>query len=149
MSKFLSKTDYIFYRECPKNAWLKIHSPDIYYATELSEFEKHIIETGNEVELVARQLFPTGIFIEGRDDAAQQETEKLIAEKQPTIFQPIFVKDGFLAAVDILKYDKSTGGYSIYEVKASNEIDKKIQLGDIRADERLKQLAKSALDEVK
>ena len=43
----LSKTDYILYRECPKNVWYKIHRPDIYSESELSEFEKSIMETGN------------------------------------------------------------------------------------------------------
>ena len=58
-SRLLSKTDYILFRECPKNVWYKIHRPEIYNQAELSEFEKAIIETGNEVELVARKLFPT------------------------------------------------------------------------------------------
>jgi hypothetical protein len=127
----LSKTDYILYRECPKNAWMKIHRPDVYYASELSEFEKHIIETGNEVELVARQLFPSGVLIEGRDEKARLETLDYIAKKGPTIFQPIFVKDGFIAAVDVLKYDPENDGFQIYEIKASNEVDEKVHLYDL------------------
>jgi hypothetical protein len=110
---------------------MKIYRPDLYYSSPLSDFEKHIIETGNEVELVARKLFPTGVLIEGRDASAQKKTSDLIAQKQSILFQPIFVKDGFLAAVDILKYDKTTDSYSIYEVKASNEVDKKVHLHDL------------------
>ncbi len=127
----ISKTDYIIYRECPKNAWMKIHKPDVYYASELSEFEKHIIETGNEVELIARQLFPSGVLIEGRDEKARLETLDLVAKKDQTIFQPIFVKDGFLAAVDVLKYDPENDGFQIYEIKASNEVDEKVHLYDL------------------
>ena len=126
----LSKTDYILYRECPKNTWYKIHKPELYYESELSEFEKAIIETGNEVELIARQLFPTGILIEGRDAAAQELTKKYISEKQPTIFQPVFSVDGFLAALDILKLNDD-GTYSIYEVKATNSIDDKTHFHDL------------------
>jgi len=44
----------MLWRECPKNAWLKVHKPDIYYASELTEFEKSIIDNGIEVEEVAR-----------------------------------------------------------------------------------------------
>jgi len=127
----LSKTDYILYRECPKNAWMKIHKPDVYYASELSEFEKHIIETGNDVELVARQLFPSAILIEGRDERARLETLDHISKKDQTIFQPIFMKDGFLAAVDVLKYDPENDGYKIYEIKATNEVDEKVHLYDL------------------
>jgi hypothetical protein len=126
----LSKTDYILYRECPKNTWYKIHKPELYYESELSEFEKAIIETGNEVELIARQLFPTGILIEGRDKAAQDLTKKYLDEKRPTIFQPVFLVDGFLAALDILKLNDD-GTYSIYEVKATNDIDDKAHYHDL------------------
>src|SRR3989344_4248064 len=100
----LTKTDYILYRECPKNVWYKIHKPDIYSESELSEFEKQIIETGNEVELVARKLFPTGVLIEGRDTKAQKDTQDYLTKKLEIIFQPIFVKDGYLAATEILKF---------------------------------------------
>src|SRR3989344_5107878 len=127
----LSKTDYILFRECPKNVWYKIHKPDIYYQSELSDFEKHIIETGNEVELVARKIFEDGILIEGRGEEAQKLTQEYLAKKQPTLFQPVFVKDNFMAAVDVLKYDKETNSYRIIEIKASNVIDKKRHFYDL------------------
>ena len=127
----VSKSDYILYRECKKNVWLKKHRPDIYDKSGLSEFEKSIIETGNEVELLARKLFPGGILIEGRDRAAQELTKKHIDKKESVLFQPLFVEFGFLAAVDILDYDAEKGGYSIYEVKATNEIKEKIHFYDL------------------
>ena len=158
----VSKSDYILFRECKKNVWLKKHRPDIYDKSGLSEFEKSIIETGNEVELLARKLFPAGVLIEGRGREAQELTQdylvamtkgtrlsrrRLLAmtemegagsriecgmtDDQTTLFQPIFVRDGFLAAVDILEYDTEKGGYNIYEVKATNEIKEKIHFYDL------------------
>ncbi|HLY61037.1 MAG TPA: hypothetical protein VKV95_09830 [Terriglobia bacterium] len=62
----ISKTDYMLWRECPKNAWLKVHKPEVYYASELTEFEKSLIDTGIEVEEAARALFPDGILIPQR-----------------------------------------------------------------------------------
>src|SRR3990172_2507390 len=102
----LSKTNYLVYRDCKKNAWLKIHRPDIYNASQLSEFEKFIIKTGNEVEACARKLFPQGILIEERNEEAVLVTEKYlqlgslapkrIGEPRPQVlFQPAFLKDGF------------------------------------------------------
>lgn len=126
----LSKTNYILYRDCPKNAWLKIHKPSVYFASELSDFEKSLIETGNEVEAVARELYPTGVLIEGRDKEAQNLTRKLIAEGEKVLFQPVFEKDGFLAAVDILKKEES-GKYSILEIKATNDVDEKTHVYDL------------------
>lgn len=112
----------MLWRECAKNAWLKRFKPDIFYAQELTDFDKAIIETGNEVEAAARLLFPTGVLVEGRDEAAQALTKKLVDERAPTIFQPVFASDGFLAAVDVLKYDPGSDSYHILEIKASNEV---------------------------
>ena len=127
----ISKTDYILWRECPKNAWLKINRPTIYYAEALSAFEQSIIETGNEVEAVARRLFPTGVLVEGRDEKSREQTAALLSDKVPTIFQPVFAQNGFLAAIDILKRNELTGEYAIYEIKASNQIKEKLHLYDL------------------
>ena len=130
MAIVLTKTDYILWRECKKNIWLKIHRPEVYDVGELSEFEKQIIETGNEVELVARKLFPKGFLVEGRDLEAQKTTQDLLAAKKEVIFQPIFVKDDFLAAVDILELN-ADGSYNIYEVKSTTDVDKKTHYHDL------------------
>ena len=127
----VSKSDYILYRECKKNVWLKKHRPDIYDKSGLSEFEKSIIETGNEVELLARKLFPAGVLIEGRGKEAQELTQQYVDKKESVLFQPVFVRYGFMAAVDILEYDTEKGGYNIYEVKATNEIKEKIHFYDL------------------
>ncbi len=131
MSFSLSKTDYILYRECPKNTWFKIHKPDLYYASGLSDFEKAIIETGNEVELVARKLFPEGKLIEGRGIEAQHLTQDYLAKHEPVLFQSAFSQDGFFAAVDILQFNPEKNSYSVYEVKATSDIDEKVHLHDL------------------
>lgn len=126
----LSKTDYILFRECQKNTWLKIHKPDIFFEAELSDFEKAIIETGNEVELVARKLFPQGFLIEGRGVEAQVKTTQLVKEKTQVIFQGAFLNNNFFAAVDILERHED-GTYSIYEVKSTTDVDKKTHYHDL------------------
>ncbi|MEK7460212.1 MAG: DUF2779 domain-containing protein [Patescibacteria group bacterium] len=131
MSITISKTDYLVYRDCPKNAWLKKHRPEVYFKTELASFEKLIIETGNEVEKVARTLFPTGVLIKGHDEAAIEETQKKLGEGVQTLFQPIFHKENFLAAVDVLKFDEESGEYTICEIKATSEADEKTHYYDL------------------
>ncbi|MBP7134203.1 DUF2779 domain-containing protein [Patescibacteria group bacterium] len=131
MSFSLSKTDYILYRECPKNTWFKIHKPDLYYASGLSDFEKAIIETGNEVELVARKLFPEGKLIEGRGIEAQRLTQDCLSKHEPILFQPAFSQEGFFAAVDILKFDPVSNHHAIFEIKATSDIDEKVHLFDL------------------
>ena len=127
----ISKTDYLLFRECQKNAWLKIHKPEVFYASKLSDFEKAIIETGNEVELEARKLFPAGILIEGRGEEAQIVTENELLRKTAIIFQGAFGRDGFFAATDILEFKPETGEYFLYEVKATTDVDKKSHYHDL------------------
>src|SRR5680860_10541 len=117
MSKTISKTDYILYRECPKDAWYKVHKPDDYFAKELSEFAQALIETGNEVELVARQLFPDGVLVEDRYDVGREQTQELLGNHTPVIFQAVFSKDGFMAALDVLEYVSSSNSYIVTEIK--------------------------------
>ena len=101
----LTKTDYILWRECPKNTWIKIHKPKIFFAAELSDFEKQIIETGNEVDKLAREIFPKGKF------------------------QRKFEANDFLAITDIFIEDED--GCHVYEVKATNEIDERTHYHDL------------------
>lgn len=120
---YISKTDYLLWRACPKNAWLRIHKPDLYYTTELTEFEQSIMDAGIEVELVARRLFPEGVLVSGSSqEEAQQNTRRLLQPGNRTLFQPVFEYDQFLTIPDILQSDDQKREYSIYEVKASTEI---------------------------
>ncbi|MEZ4210113.1 MAG: DUF2779 domain-containing protein [Patescibacteria group bacterium] len=124
----LSKTDYILFRDCPKNSWYKIHQPEIYRTQELSAFDQSLIETGNEVEIEARKLFPGGTLIEERGQAAIAITQDLLAQNTPVIFQATFASK-YYAAIDVLQ--KTSTGYNIIEIKATNEIKDKTHLYDL------------------
>jgi hypothetical protein len=126
----ISKTDYVLWRECPKNAWLKLHRPDMYNATELTEFEQSVIDAGIEAEGVARGLFPGGILIAGSKTDARQKTIDLLTAKTQTLFQPVFEKDGLLAAIDVLQFDDATDAHSLHEIKSSTRIEEH-QLYDV------------------
>ncbi|HAS80808.1 MAG: hypothetical protein UR25_C0004G0098 [Candidatus Nomurabacteria bacterium GW2011_GWE1_32_28] len=114
----LTKTDYLIYRDCEKNAWLKVHKPDIYFDKPLSAFDQSIIETGNEVDTLARELFPNGVLVSDRNET--EETIKLLKSKTPVIYQPVFETDLYKTICDILVWNKDFNVYDLYEVKASN-----------------------------
>ena len=105
MLKHISKTQFLAFMQCPKNIWLKLHRPELHEKFELSEFDKHLMEQGNEVESCARNLFPGGIEVVSRGEDACRETVRLMASKVPTIFQSTFIVDGFIARNDMLSYD--------------------------------------------
>ena len=113
----LSKTDFLIARDCNKNAWLKIHRPEIYKKQELSAFDLNIIETGNEIDALARKLFPGGVLVEDRRDNTY--TNELIVKKTPIIYQPVFATDMYLAVADIMVWNNAKDAYDLYEVKSS------------------------------
>lgn len=112
----LSKTNYLVYRDCAHNAWVKVHKPEVYHAEPLSVFEQAVIEIGNDVDIRARELFPGGVLIR-RGDAAG--TAELVAARTPVIYQPVFETDRYTTACDIIVWNDALGAYDLYEVKAS------------------------------
>lgn len=135
----LSKTEYIMYRECPKNTWMRRHRPDVYGQFEMSEFEQSLLEMGNEVEELARGMFPGGFLVERRSEGAQELTEQLIAERKPVIFQAVFATNTYLAATDVMVWNEAVGAYDLYEIKMSStqkeDADGKIKI-DKKKEER-------------
>jgi hypothetical protein len=131
--KLLTKTDFILYRDCAKNVWIKWHKPEEYAKFEVSEFEKSLGVMGNEVEELARKMFPGGYLIGRRSDGAQELTKKLIAEHTLVIFQAVFATDKYLAAADVLKWNPEANAYDLYEIKMSStkeiEEDEEIEEG--------------------
>jgi hypothetical protein len=113
----LSKTNFLICLDCVKNAWLKIHKPEVYKKKALSSFESNIIDTGNQIDELARGLFPGGILVKSRDDA--EYTKNLMEEKIPVIYQPVFATEKYLAVADIFVFNSDTNVYDLYEVKSS------------------------------
>jgi predicted RecB family nuclease len=118
----ISKTDYILWRSCAKNAWLRIHKPDVYYSTEVTEFEQSVMAMGIEVERVARGLFPDGVAITSSQTDGLDKTRSLIASKTRTLFQPVFKLGECLALIDVLQRELGTDEWSIYEVKSATNL---------------------------
>lgn len=116
----LTKTDFILYRECPNNVWVKRHKPEEYVKFEISEFEQSLGVMGNEVEELARGMFPAGFLVQRHSEGAQELTKKLISERTPIIFQPVFSTYKYFAAADVLKWNENAGKYDIYEIKMSS-----------------------------
>jgi len=112
----LSKTNYLVWRDCPHSAWIKQNRPDVYNANPPSAFEQGLFDTGNEVDELARELFPNGVLV-ARGDAAG--TKNLINARAPVLYQPVLETRRFTTACDILVWDEGAQAYDLYEVKSS------------------------------
>jgi uncharacterized protein DUF2779 len=118
----ISKTHYTRWRGCAKNAWLSIHKPELFSDIELSEYDRSVMESGIEVEQVARNLFSGGVLVTGSPAEAQRSTAELVAQGTSTLFQAQFERDQLLAAIDVLRYDSKSNEVSIYEIKSSTKV---------------------------
>ena len=112
--KKISKSDFIRYLECPANAWIYIHKPDIFAQREYSDFEKGLMKAGQEVDLFAREYFKEGVLCTNESD-----TRAYINEQYPVLYQPQFSNEKYLGICDILVFNSTEQTYDIYEVKAS------------------------------
>jgi hypothetical protein len=123
MVKPISKTEYMEFLECPKNAWLKRHKPELLELFELSDFEKGLVANGNLVEEWARKLLPDGVWVKSGEEGPVEATQKAIDQHIPELFQTTFVHDVFLVRNDMLKFDSATNAWNLYEVKGTNSLD--------------------------
>ena len=117
----ISKSTFLQYLICPRDTWLRLHKPELVDTFTLTEFDKHLLEQGNEVEAVARQLFPgAAMVLSTGDDAVDETRRRLMANGTDTIFQATFLADGFFAKCDVLKRGATPGTWDVYEIKGTN-----------------------------
>jgi hypothetical protein len=126
----ISKTLFQYFLCCPKNAWLKLHKPELREHFSLSDFDKHLMEQGNDVESYAHNLFPNGIEVASTGQDACNETERLMAAKVSAIFQATFIADDFLARNDVLCFNPENNCWDLYEVKGSNSLKEHVRERD-------------------
>ena len=116
----ISKSTFLQYQICPKDTWLRLHKPELVESFKLTEFDKHLLEQGNEVEAQARKLFPGAVLISATGDEAVEETRRLMAGNTDVIFQATFLADGFFAKCDVLKRGAAPGTWDLFEIKGTN-----------------------------
>ena len=134
--KLITKTTYLQFASCSKNAWLQLNKPELSEMFELSEFDKSLVDKGNLVESWARKLFPEGILIKEYGESAHSITKQYLKEKTKVIFQSTFINDKFLARNDVLEYDADNYCWNPgkrYKKDKGNRRDKSLSIEDIRS----------------
>ena len=115
----LSKSKYVLGKRCEKLLWLSC------YKMEEAEEENNdsVLENGNRVGELARNLFGNYILIEYNDNKQKMidDTTKYLKEVPNIICEASFSYKNNFCSVDILKNDKD--GVEIYEVKSSSHIN--------------------------
>lgn len=126
----LSKSDFLKYRTCPSYFWLWKNKPDLIPDESTQEVRDNKFEQGNQVETIARKLFPRGLLVDGYNTQAQANTIKLISDGADILFQATVITDNnLLAMADVLEKDNE--GWILYEVKSSGTIKKDVHIPDM------------------
>ena len=116
----ISKSTFLNFQICPKDTWLRLHRRDLVETFAPTDFERHLLEQGNEVEAHARRLFPDGVLIPSSGEDAAAETQRLMDANTNTLFQATFLAGGFYCKCDVLKRGAVPGTWDIYEIKGTN-----------------------------
>ena len=117
-----SKSSFLKGLQCEKQLYLYKHHYD--WQDPVSESQQAIFDRGTNVGLLARDLFPGGVDVSPpthRDyDIATQNTLQEIDNGAEILYEPSFIYNDVLVALDILIKDKDK--WKAYEVKSSTSI---------------------------
>ncbi|HRN97516.1 MAG TPA: DUF2779 domain-containing protein [Candidatus Saccharibacteria bacterium] len=126
----LSKSDFLKYHTCPSYFWLWKNKPELVPEDSPEEVRENKFEQGNQVESLARGLFPNGVLVEGYNTQAASNTERVISEGADVLFQATVITDNnLLAMADVLERDGD--GWNLYEVKSSSSVKKDKHIPDM------------------
>src|SRR6266481_3782766 len=97
----ITKSRYLAGMQCLKRLYLIAYSPEL--AAQPDESHQAIIDQGQEVGLLARQMFPGGVVVDGRNrEEAIRATRELIDNPSvPAIFEVAFEHRDVFVLVDI------------------------------------------------
>lgn len=118
----ISKSKFIAGVQCPKRLYLLVHRPEL--AAQPDGSNDAIMEQGREVGLLARQLFPGGVEVDGWGGLlpAIRSTRELVANPDvPAIFEGAFEHDDVVVKIDILQRRKENR-WCLVEVKSTADL---------------------------
>lgn len=116
----ISKSKFTAGVQCLKRLYFLVHEPQLAAQPDDNE----AIIQGREVGLLARQLFPGGVEVNGRDglDAAIRATRELVVNREvPAIFEGAFEHENVIVKTDILQR-RENNHWRLVEVKSTADL---------------------------
>jgi hypothetical protein len=122
MQTKLSKSKFMAGVQCLKRLYLLVHEPKL--AGQPDDAGEAIMHQGQQVGLLARQLFPGGIEVDRSAGLglAIRITKELVANPEvPAIFEAVFEHNGVLVKTDLLQRRKENQ-WRLVEVKSTADL---------------------------
>jgi len=139
----ISKSKFVAGVQCLKRLYWQVHEPEL--AAEPAPAAEAVMEQGHEVGLLARQMFPGGAEVDGRDGLGQaiRATRELVANREvPAIFEGTFEHGNVLVKTDIMQRRRDNR-WRLIEVKSTADL-KDHHLEDVAIQARV--VSRSGLD---
>jgi hypothetical protein len=139
----ISKSKFMAGAQCYKRLYFQVHQPELAAEPDASAFA--LMEQGHEVGMLARQLFPGGVEVDGSAglDEAIRATRELAANPAiPAIFEGAFENGGAFVWVDVLHRCRDNR-WRLLEVKSTTDL-KDYHLDDVAIQHRV--VSRSGLD---
>lgn len=111
----LSKSRLVGFLQCPKRLWLDTFRHDL---IQYDDATQSIMGTGSLAGEVARELFPSGLLIEG--DSVEEKiirTKNALQSKPRPLYEATFMHENVCVQADILLPGKK--GHTLIEVKSA------------------------------
>lgn len=110
----MNKTHFLAATKCTTMAWYQAR----HESSPPDEATRFRMEQGREIGAHARRLFLDGTLVDGHDQEAIANTQRLIADDATNIiFEATFTAGAFTAKVDVLS--RNDNGWDVIEVKSS------------------------------
>jgi hypothetical protein len=119
MAKWLTKSDYLKFLAHPAYLWLNKYDKDKLPA--FDEAAQALVEQGNAVELIARQLFDDGRAVTSLFSEAVDDTNRLVKTGAQVIYQATVLTNRNLYAMADILVRGEDNAWDIYEVKSSTK----------------------------
>src|SRR6266566_1708396 len=139
----ISKSKFVAGCQCLKRLYWQVHEPQL--AAQPDAAVQAIIEQGREVGMLARQLFPGGVEVDGSAGLEQaiRTTRELVANREvPAIFEGAFEHGHVVVRTDILQRRRDNR-WRLLEVKSTADL-KDHHLDDVGIQSRV--ISRSGLD---
>jgi len=119
VSKLLTKTKFLSGLRCNRLLWIVCNQPEDLPAVDIGT--QHIFDQGQEIDELAKKLYPNGIYVSGDSFTDQvRKTREYLGMGRP-LFQAGFKAADLYSRVDVLLPD-SNGNWELVEVKSSTEV---------------------------
>lgn len=105
--------------QCHKRLWLDYHQP---LAERPSASRLEMSRVGDEMRALARTAFPMGVAIDCENDVdAAAQTQQLLDDDTPVLFNAVFIAGGISVQCDILVVHKDKQ-VDLFEIKSGTKV---------------------------